>query len=134
MRKFVTAAALVIVAATSACADESCRLDPKSAPAKPSYVEAVVTGPANDAEVMAQTRIAIERVRAPVSPAYVALPRIDAVFKDETGVKHHTIAAIPSGLKPPRPGDRVTLSTRYRDPKEPCAFIPWLVVGKGEPA
>ncbi len=121
---------LLCLAPACARAAESCALDSKAAPTKPDYLEAVVLGPASDADVLAQTRIAIERVHAPVSPAYVKLPRIDALFKDPAGGQHRTIAAVISGPLPAR-GAHVTLATRYRDPNVPCAFIPWTVAQKG---
>jgi hypothetical protein len=118
------------LASGSARADEACALVPAAAPDMPAYIEAVVVGPSNDADVLSQTRIAIERTHAPVSPAYVNLPRVNAVYRSATGVEFMTIAAVISGPLPPR-GAHVTLATRHRDPNAPCAFIPWTVVEKG---
>ena len=112
---------------------EICRLDPAGAPDKIDYFDAVVIGPADDAEVLAQTRIAILRAKAPVSPAYVNLPRIDAIFHDASGAAHKTIAAVITGPLPAH-GARVKLASRHRDPNQPCAFIPWTVAKPGDAA
>ena len=127
--RFWVALATMAFAPLTAFAAGNCALDPTSAPDTPSFVDAIVTGPASEAEVLQQTRIAIQRTHAPMSPKYVALPRIDAVFTDNFG-SHHTIAAVLGGPIP-KAGEHVTLATRRRDPDEPCAFIPWTVVGKG---
>jgi hypothetical protein len=110
---------------------EVCQLDPVGAPDKIYYFDAVVIGPANDAEVLAQTRIAILRTKAPVSPAYVNLPRIDAIYRDADGSAHRTIAAVITGLLPAH-GAHVRLASRHRDPNQPCAFIPWTVARPGD--
>ena len=107
-----------------------CSLDPAGAPDKIDYFEGVVVGVATDAEVLAQTRVAIGRARAPVSPPYVKLPRIVAIFRDSSGLAHQTIAAVLSGPLP-QPQAHVTLASRHRDPNAACAFIPWTVVGPG---
>jgi hypothetical protein len=114
----------------AAQAVEPCGLVPAAAPDNPIYVEAVVVGPASDAEVLSQTRIAIERTHAPESPAYANLPRIDAIFVDAGGGQHRTIAAV-IGAPTPAHGAHVTLASRHRDPNAPCAFIPWTVAPKG---
>ncbi len=119
--------------ASFAHAAEVCQLDPAAAPDKIEYVEAVVVDPASDADVLAQTRVAILRAKAPVSPAYVKLPRINAIFRDSRGVAHKTIAAVLSGPPPPR-GSHVTLASRHRDPNQPCAFVPWTVAKPGDAA
>jgi len=130
MRMRIAAAlAAILAAAAPVRAADDCALDPVGAPDKSFFVEAVVIGPASDEEVMQQTRVAIERTHAPMSPKYVALPRIDAVYSD--GVhSHRTIAAVLDGPLP-KAGDHVKLASRRRDPDQPCAFIPWTVVGKG---
>ena len=127
-RALIFAAGLSLTA-TASHADESCALDPLAAPDSPVYIDAIVVGPASDADVLAQTRIAIQRTHAPVSPAYVNLPRIDAVYVD-AGVRHMTIAAV-IGEPTPKPGAHVTLASRHRDPNTPCAFVPWTVAPKG---
>jgi hypothetical protein len=116
-------------APTASRADEACALVPAAAPDNPTYVEAIVIGPASEADVLAQTRIAIQRTHAPVSPAYVNLPRIDAIYRDAAG-QHMTIAAV-IGDVPPAHGAHVTLASRHRDPNAPCAFVPWTVAPKG---
>ncbi|MGO9744178.1 MAG: hypothetical protein ACLPN5_22165 [Roseiarcus sp.] len=118
------------VAAEAQQAAPLCQLDPRAAPDRIFYVEATVIGPAPDADVMSQTRIAILRTRAPESPAYAKLPRIDAAYQIG-GVTHMTIAAVLDGPLP-KPGERVRLASRHRDPTQPCAFVPWTVVKPGE--
>jgi hypothetical protein len=132
MNPWRVALALTLLAPLAHAA-EVCQLDPAAAPDKIEYVEAVVVGPASDAEVLAQTRIAILRTKAPVSPAYVKLPRITAIFRDSQGLVHKTIAAVLSGPPPPR-GAHVTLASRHRDPNQPCAFVPWTVAKPGDAA
>ncbi len=128
--------ALGLAALPSAAAAEAqqaapvCQLDPRAAPDRPLYVQATVIGPATDADVMSQTRIAILRTRAPESRAYAKLPRIDAAYQIG-GVTHVTIAAVLDGPLP-KPGEHVTLATRHRDLTQPCAFVPWVVVKQGE--
>ena len=128
-RIWVGAALALVGFAATTKADELCRLDPASAPDKPAYVEATVEGPAGDEVIIAQTRIAILHTHAPMSPAYVKLPRILAAYR-QGGVLHHIIAAIVDGPIPVK-GESVTLASRHRDPDQPCAFIPWTVVKAG---
>ena len=87
-------------------------------------------GPASPAEVTSETQIAIARTHAPLSPRFVDLPRVVAIFV-LGGVRHSTIAAVTDGVSP-QPGESVTLASRHRDPDLPCAFIPWTIV-KGAP-
>jgi hypothetical protein len=124
------ALAALLACASHARADGACALNKESAPDKPVYFPAIAQGPASDAEVAEQTRIAVERSGAPVSPAYVKLPRIIAIYKDPAGKTHRTIAAVISGPLPAR-GAHITLATRYRDPNALCAFIPWTVAQPG---
>ena len=129
----LTFAIVLALLAPQAAQAEVCLLDPIAAPAEIEYFDGVVLGPASDAEVLAQTRIAILRARAPVSPAYVNLPRILAVYRDAQGGAHQTIAAVISGPLPP-PAAHVKLASRHRDPNQPCAFVPWTLVGPGDAA
>ena len=122
----LTLALVFVLLAPLNAGAEMCLLDPSAAPDKIEYLDGVVIGVASDAEVLAQTRVAILRSRAPVSPAYVKLPRILAIFHDANGAAHRIIAAVLSGALPP-PGAHVTLASRHRDPNQPCAFVPWTV-------
>jgi hypothetical protein len=103
-----------------------CDIDERAAPSQPSFVSATVRGPATAAEVRAQTAAAIFSTRAPLSPAYAALPRVFAFFV-VGGVRHGTIAAVIDGHVPVA-GEVVKLASRHRDPDMPCHFIPWIVV------
>jgi hypothetical protein len=129
----LTLALAIALLATQAGGAEVCQLDRLAAPDSIQTFEAVVVGSASEAEVLAETRIAIFRARAPVSPAYVKLPRIFAIFRDAQGRPHQTIAAVLSGPLPQR-NAHVTLAARHRDPNQPCAFIPWTVVGPADAA
>jgi len=131
--RFAWGLAALLCSATAHAEEKTptCQLDPRSAPDAPFYVEATVIGPASEADVISQTRIAVMRTRAPESPAYVKLPRIDASYQIG-GVTHMTIAAVLDGPLP-KPGEHVTLASRHRDPTEPCAFVPWTVVKTGAP-
>jgi hypothetical protein len=103
-----------------------CVVYERAAPAKPAYVSATVKGIAAPEEVQRETHIAELKTGGSVSPDYVALPRILAVFM-VNGVPHGTIAAVVDGHIP-QAGETVELATRHRDPKLPCSFIPWTVV------
>jgi hypothetical protein len=104
----------------------ACLLDARAAPKTPLLFKGTVRGPATATEVSEQTQIAIRRTRASESPAYAKLPRV-FVYYTYNGVRHGTIAAVTDGAMP-KAGDEVTLASRHRDPKEPCAFVPWTVV------
>jgi len=128
MRSIPLAAALAIVAAALApAAAGECALNELAAPKTPFFLKGVVRGPASDEEVRSQTAIAVARVHAPESPAYVHLPRMFVIYL-LNGVKNGTIAAVTDGSSP-KPGDIVKLASRRRDPDQPCAFIPWTIVG-----
>jgi hypothetical protein len=106
-----------------------CQLDEHFAPRQSKVVSAEMLGMASPEEVARQTRVAIERSHARLSPAYVSLPRILAVFIDASG-RHQTIAAVLDG-KIPRVGASIKLESRHRDPNQPCSFVPWTVVPQG---
>jgi len=67
--------------------------------------------------------IGISATGAKISPAYLALFRVDAQI-DSTG--QHTLAAIPADMNV-KVGDVVELNSRYRDRSLPCHFIPWTI-------
>lgn len=121
-RVFLALAASLLSASAIAC-----DLDDRSAPNTPATYEGIVRGPATAEEVTEGTQIAEIRTRAPISPAYVALPRVFVYF-DAGGVRSGTIAAVTDG-KLPESGATVKLSSRHRDPATPCSFIPWTVLG-----
>ena len=97
-----------------------------AAPERPVHYSAKVQGIATREEVRRETAIAERRTGGAISPDYVNLPRILAIYMIG-GVAHSTIAAVVDGLIP-QSGDAVQLASRYRDPRSPCNFIPWTVV------
>ena len=113
-----------------AAANPVCRLDPSAAPEIADTYPGIVRGPATAQEVLAQTAIAVTRVRAPLSAKYEDLPRVFVIYV-ANGARHGTIAAVIDG-DIPQPGEAVVVASRHRDPDSPCAFIPWTVT-KGAP-
>jgi hypothetical protein len=113
----------------SAAGDEGavCIINETAAPLQPRRFTATVLGPAPPSEVQRQTAIAETRTGGHVSPDYVSLPRILAVYADDWGISHTTIAAVVDG-DVPKAGDTVVLESRHRDLRSPCDFIPWTVV------
>jgi hypothetical protein len=122
------ATAILIAMAAAAPAQAFCALDQAPFAGRSQVYQGVVRGPASPEEVRQQTAIAIAKTGAILSPAYANLPRIFAFYEDPTGGRHGTIAAVVDG-RMPQPGERVRLASRRRDPSQPCAFIPWTVVG-----
>jgi hypothetical protein len=121
------AASALTWGAAAACAQSGgCALDEHGAPTTTAHYHGVALGPATGDEVRSQTAIAVKRAGAPISPAYVNLPRIDAIYL-ANGARHVTIAAIVDGVVP-RKGDAVVLAARHRDPDTACSFVPWTVV------
>ncbi len=113
-------------AAHASAASPACAITEKSLPKRPQHYRGISQGLALEADIKSQTDIAIARSGAPLSPKYEKLPRIDAIYVDQ-GVKHSTIAAVTDGHVPPK-GEKIELASRYRDPDQPCSFIPWTVV------
>jgi len=109
-----------------------CVLNARDPPAQPAHYAAKVQGPASPDEVKRQTKIAEIHTGGTVSPDYVAYPRVIAFFI-VNGVSHSTIAAVVDG-DIPKPGEIVDLASRYRDPRDPCRFIPWTVSRAGQKA
>lgn len=91
-------------------------------PDAPQHVTARVTGMVPSEEVLAATRAVESQIGAKISPAYRALPRVNAQLP--TG--QATLAAIPVSMTV-KIGDLVELNTRYRDRSLPCHFIPWTI-------
>ncbi len=113
----------------SADAKDACPAGGVAAPLAAIHHQGKVIGLAPAAEVERQTRIAETRTGGHVSPDYVALPRVLVAFV-EGGARHETIAAVLEGPIP-APGAIVDLASRRRDPRDPCAFIPWTVTPAG---
>jgi hypothetical protein len=91
-------------------------------PDAPQHVTARVTGTVTSEEALAATRAVESQLGAKISPAYLALPRVNAQLP--TG--QATLAAIPVSMTV-KIGDLVELNTRYRDRSLPCHFIPWTI-------
>jgi hypothetical protein len=113
----------------SAHAKDACPEGGVRAPLAAVHLKGKVIGPAPAAEVERQTRIAEARTGGHVSPDFAALPRVLVAYV-EGGARHETIAAVLEGPIP-APGEIVDLASRYRDPRDPCAFIPWTVKPAG---
>ncbi len=108
----------------------ACALDAAGAPAAAVSFRGVARGPATKEEIATQTAVAVKRAGAPMSPKYADLPRA-YVYYEAGGARHGTIAAVVDGVMP-KPGEKVALLSRRRDPDVPCAFIPWTIT-RGAP-
>ncbi len=109
----------------------NCRINKDAAPDHPLIVHAISLGPASADTVRRATGAAVAWSDAPISPAYVDLPRIVAEYAYR-GAMQRTIAAALDGRLPPR-GEAVTLALRHRDPDQPCSFIPVTIVPESGP-
>ncbi len=91
----------------------------------PQHQTGRVIGLVPDVQALAGTRAIEANLKARISPAYLALKRVNVAL-DPQGDHRTTMAAIPEHMAV-QIGDLVELDTRYRDPSLPCNFIPWTI-------
>ena len=106
-----------------------CSIDAVEVPRRPARLDGIVVGVISPERVKVITERVEKETGARISPDYADLPRIVArvVTSQRT---FETIAAVVDGHLP-RPGDRVEIVSRHRDPRSRCDFIPVTV---GTPA
>ena len=92
-------------------------------PGAPQQVMARVKGAMTQKQVLAVTARVEAGLGAKVNPIYLKWAHVDTIMSS-SGMD--TIAAIPPGVVV-QAGDTVELNSRYRDPRQPCEFIPWTV-------